>query len=42
MSKVLGGHVLDLTTTDDHSENGGWAGSPREDRRNGQRVDQGD
>src|SRR5258706_9123198 len=34
-------HVLDLASTDDHSENGWCAGLPREDRRNGQRADQG-
>jgi len=27
--------------TDDHSENGWWAGQRREDRRNGQGIDQG-
>ena len=30
-----------LTSTDVHSEIGWWDGPPREDRRNGQRVDQG-
>ena len=34
-------HVLDLASTDEHSENGWWTGLPREDRRNGQRADQG-
>ena len=34
--------ALYLASTDYHSENGWWAGQPREDRRNGQRVDQGD
>ena len=33
-------HVLYLASTDDHSENRWWAGLPREDGRNGQRVDQ--
>ena len=33
--------VLDIANTDDHSEDGWWAGLPREDRRNGQRADQG-
>ena len=44
MSEVLGSGVLHLTSTDDHSENGWWAGPglPRGDRRNGQGVDQGD
>ena len=34
-------YVLDLASTDDHSEDGWWACLPREDRRNGQRADQG-
>ena len=34
--------VLDMTSTDEHSENCWWEGPPREDGRNGQRVDQGD
>src|SRR5258708_39866069 len=33
---------LDLSNADDSRENGGWASPPREDRRNGQRVGQGD
>ena len=30
-----------LASADDSSENGGWAGLPGGDRRNGQRVDDG-
>ncbi len=32
---------LDLANADEHREGVGWTGAPGEDRRNGQRVDQG-
>ena len=33
--------ILDIAIADSRSENGRWAGVPDEDRRNGQRVDDG-
>ena len=32
--------LLDLASTNSRRENSGWAGPPREDRGNGQRVEQ--
>ena len=42
MLSAVSGHLLNFASADDCSENGGWAGIPGEDGRNGQRVGEGD
>jgi hypothetical protein len=34
-------HLFALASTDNHSENGGWAGLPDDDRKNRKTVDKG-